>query len=128
MVTYFILSTFIFSDKVALGGDSIITSRQNCPFMTKLLPPPPLPSRLFTETPLRYVTLSTSTPSPSQQKTKFYDLKRTEVEAKKSFSSFICFFFKHKKDIICLKSKICHYSQSLVQTGSIPSKTGVPLS
>ena len=30
--------------------------------------------------------------------------------------------------IICLKSKTCHYCQSLVQTGSIPSKTGVHIS
>ena len=128
MVTCFILSTVIFADKVTLGGDSIVTSRQNCLFMTKLPHPPPLPSCLFTETPLRYVTLSTSTSSPSQYKTKFYDLKRMGVEVKKSLSSFICFFFSNTKKIICLKSKIFHYSQSLVQTGSIPSKTRVPLS
>ena len=128
MVTYFILSTFIFSDKVALGGDSIITSRQNCLFMTKLLPPPSPTIAFVYGNPFALRHAQHKHPVPFPTKTKFYDLKRTEVEAKKSFSSFICFFFKHKKDIICLKSKICHYSQSLVQTGSIPSKTGVPLS
>ena len=74
---------------------------------------------------------SARTPPISQQKTKFEDLKRIGVEVKKSLSSFNCFFqqsINHTKMIICLKSKTCHYCQSLVQTGSIPSKTGVHIS
>ena len=42
------------------------------------------------------------------------------------------FFFQistnNTKKVICLKSKTSHYCQSLLQTGSIPPKTEVPLS
>ena len=68
---------------------------------------------------------SARTPPISQQKTKFEDLKTIGVEVKKSLSSFNCFFqqsINHTKMIVCLKSKTCHYCQSLVQTGSIPPK------
>ena len=90
-------------------------------------------SRLFTRTLLRYVTLTINTLPPlPNKKMKFYDLKRIGVEVKKSPSSFICFNFQlstnSTKKKICLKIKTCHYCQSLVQTSSMPSKTGVPLS
>ena len=43
----------------------------------------------------------------------------------RSRSKEISFFQQVPTKNMCLKGKTCHYCQSLAQTGSIPSKTGV---
>ena len=72
---------------------------------------------------------SAQTPPPfPNKKTKFWDLKRIGVEVKKSLSSFIYFFqlsTNNKKENMFKKQNMSLFCQSLVQTGSILSKTGV---
>ena len=90
-------------------------------------------SRLFTRTFFCCVTLSTSTPPTSFPiRNEILGFKEDRSRSKEISVLFHMFFFQlstnNRKKKICLKSKTCHYCQSLVQIGSIPSKAGVPLS
>ena len=73
---------------------------------------------------------SAQTPTPFSIKNEILGFKKDRSRSKEISFFFHMIFFQlstsNTKKIICLKSRTCHCCQSLVQTGSIPSMTGVP--
>ena len=85
-------------------------------------------SRLFTRTLFCLRELSTQTPTtplPLPTKNQILGFKKDRSRIKEIFPlPYVVFQLSsnNTKKLICLKSKTRHYCQSLVQTGSIPSK------